>query len=141
MSRILLVIVSVVAIGWLGGNELARRESLEGRDALARAKQDKWSPAEAESARAHFARARRFGPDADYLLRQASTLVLLGAPRPAAPLLERVVAAEPRNANAWLFLFAAARDTDPARAAVARRKALELDPSSRRTLDAARDAP
>ena len=131
-----LVVVSLLAIAWLGGNLLSRHDADEGNDSLARAKAQGWPPAELERAQARFDRARRFASDTDLLVKQASALVFLGAPRRAAPLLERAVRAEPENATAWLFLFVAVRERDPARAAVARRRALELDPLAKRVLDA-----
>lgn len=134
--RVLLVAVSLLAALWLGSNALALHDADEGEAALYRAKAGGWSPAELDRSRDQFENARRFGPDADVLFREASVLVFLGAPGRAVPLLERAVRAEPQNADAWLFLWAAVRGSDPARAAVARKKALELDPRARRRLDA-----
>jgi len=133
--RAVLTGVALLAAAWLGGNALAREDAREGNDGLARAKARGWSPVELERAHSRYERARRFLPDTDLLVKEGSALVLLGAPQRAAPLLRRAVRAEPENATAWLFLYATLLRGDPAKRAVARRRALELDPAARRRLE------
>jgi hypothetical protein len=138
LTRAALVAVSIAALLWLGANLVSRHEADAGATALAESAAAGLSPPALERAREHFDRARRFRGDAEVLLKEGSTLLFLKSHRRARAPLAQAVRLEPENATAWLLLFVAAGADDPQGAAVARRRALELDPRARAALSRVR---
>ena len=127
MVRVLLVLLALLAGGWLAVQERAARAEGE-LEAIA------FRPGGALEA-ASVARAedlvrtdRRLNPDRRPDLYEAVVLGRAGRTREAIALLRRTVDAEPENLEAWALLARAARTEDPALAARARARQRELAP-------------
>ena len=133
IQRIALVLVALVAAGWMAVALRDARQQRHARQilreeipALARG----GTPNQARVAEAGRAleNARLLNPDRTPEVERANQLFLAGRERAAVAQLTRVVEAEPDNIEAWARLAIAARSADPAAAAIARRKVDELDP-------------
>lgn len=120
-ARIVLIVASAALALWLGlGLHSARLES----HALSLAGQ-KGRGAEVDDA---LRRARAHSHDTRPLYLQAQFALFSGDRAAAARALEQVVRREPENFDAWRSLALADSKLAPARAAQARRRALELSP-------------
>lgn len=123
--RVLLALVALAVIAWMAlglrsTNALQAGESV--RDEASA------SAAQLERAREDLSRAREYAPDADALLVEAELLSRAGREGEAVPLLERLVAHEPENVEAWFLLAGATEHTDPERFAEAARRGRALSP-------------
>jgi predicted Zn-dependent protease len=127
-----LVVTAVAACLWLAGT---LRSLDRAQDAIAVVAEADARPDALAAASRDFERARRFGDDADLLLKQSQALVYGRRPKRAVPLLERAVRDEPENVGAWVLLAGAARKHDPRLSRLARSRAIALDPLAQRYLD------
>jgi hypothetical protein len=127
-GRVLLVVVAVIAAGFLAlGYRSAALES-RGAATVDRASFRDLPAGEVERARGWLRDARRFSADAGPLIAEGRLLVFAGRPAEAAGVGERVVAMEPENFDGWALLYVASRGRDPERAAEAFRALRELNP-------------
>jgi hypothetical protein len=103
----------------------------QGRAILARAQSGKISSAELERGREAFQRARRFNADTTPSLHEAFLLANVGRDRESLALAEGVVADEPDNRDAWIFVYQAAQAVgDRATEARAARAVRALSPQN-----------
>jgi hypothetical protein len=125
----MLIAVAFLVVAWLGLSLRATRLEAEGRDVVDRAQRGEITRAEVEQGLDDLRRARRFNADKDVLLAEVALLTEAGRADAAAALAERVVADEPDNLDAWVFLYLGAVLTrDDARRARALRAVASLNP-------------
>jgi predicted Zn-dependent protease len=124
VSRVVVAVVALVAIGWLAVMELDTRRQADG---VAAAQRRDFAAAEAD-----FRAARRLSPDTAPDLSRAFLYERTARPGRAAAVLEDVLRREPDNLTAWGLLFTFAKNHDPATADRARAARRRLDPVSAR---------
>jgi len=127
MVRALLVLLALLAGGWLVVQERAARAESE-LEAIAFDPGGALGPAAVARAEDLLRADRRLNPDRRPDLYEAVVLGRAGRTREAIAVLRRAVAAEPENLEAWALLARAARTEDPALAARARARQRELAP-------------
>jgi tetratricopeptide (TPR) repeat protein len=127
-QRILLLAAAGLAFAWLAASLVASRDiDSAGRLAsfgLLRSVSD----GEIEQAQSDLDEARRFNTDGRPLYMEVGLLTLAGRPRQALHAAERLVRMEPARFEGWRSIYTLTRESDPARANEARRRALELNP-------------
>ena len=127
MIRALIVVLALLAGGWLAVQERAAQAQSE-LDAIAfgpGGALEKGTVARAEDL---LRTDRRLNPDRRPDLYEAVVLGRAGRTREAIAVLRRTIAAEPENLEAWALLARAARTEEPALAARARARQRELAP-------------
>ena len=127
MVRVLLVLLALLAGGWLVVQERAARSESE-LEAIAFDPGGALGPERVARAEDLLRADRRLNPDRRPDLYEAVVLGRAGRTREAIAVLRRAVAAEPENLEAWALLARAARTEDPALAARARARQRELAP-------------
>ena len=127
MVRVLLVLLALLAGGWLVVQERAARAESE-LEAIAFDPGGALGPETVARAEDLLRADRRLNPDRRPDLYEAVVLGRAGRTREAIAVLRRTVAAEPENLEAWALLARAARTEDPALAARARARQRELAP-------------
>ena len=127
MVRVLLVLLALLAGGWLVVQERAARAENE-LEAIAFDPGGALAPATVARTEDLLRADRRLNPDRRPDLYEAVVLGRAGRTREAIAVLRRTVAAEPQNLEAWALLARAARSEDPALAARARARQRELAP-------------
>ena len=126
-QRIIVLVVSVLAIAWLavsyGNARTIRHVQVAAADRHA-------SRAELESALKEARGSRPLDPsnDAESLSYQASLEVRLGRTADALKHLEQLVKLEPDTAEAWFLIEELTQKSDPARSAEAEAQLRRLDP-------------
>ena len=125
--RVLLVLLALLAGGWLAVQERAARAEGE-LEAIAFDPGGALAPATVARTEDLLRADRRLNPDRRPDLYEAVVLGRAGRTREAIAVLRRTVAAEPENLEAWALLARAARTEDPALAARARARQRELAP-------------
>jgi tetratricopeptide (TPR) repeat protein len=124
VTRVAVIVIALVVLGWLGVMERAVRlqasavEAAEQRD-YARAEDD-------------LRRARLLNPDTLADVRRAFVLQGSGRREAAAGMLDDVLQREPENLDAWGLLYAFTRERDPIAARRALRARRRLDPLASR---------
>jgi tetratricopeptide repeat protein len=127
LIRALIVVIALLAGGWLVVQE--RAAQAEGDlEAIAFSPGGGLDPATVARAKDLVRTDRRLNPDRRPDLYEAVVLGRSGRTREAIAVLERTVAAEPENLEAWALLAGAAKTEDPALAARARARQRELAP-------------
>ena len=140
LTRAALALGAVVVALWLAGNLRAVELEEDALNAMGRAVSDGVKPAEVDEADRLFRRARRFAPDAQLKIREGGILIFAQPDRSRA-LLEAAARQEPENVEAWALLYGVSGGRRDPAGAVARRRALALDPLARgllRRVDAGR---
>ena len=129
------MLLTAVAVGvWLVAG-LVASDGLKGAgEAVAQAQGRAVTPAEFEDARGGLERARRFGDDSAPLYAEIGLLIVAGRGEEALAVAEEIVRQEPENFEGWRAVYGLSLETDPERAAFARRRALELNPLAERRL-------
>ena len=127
MVRVLLVLLALLAGGWLVVQERAARAESE-LEAIAFDPGGAPGPEPVARAEDLLRADRLLNPDRRPDLYEAVVLGRAGRTREAIAVLRRTVAAEPENLEAWALLARAARTEDPALAARARARQRELAP-------------
>ena len=127
MVRVLLVLLALLAGGWLVVQERAARAENE-LEAIAFDPGGALAPATVARAEDLLRTDRRLNPDRRPDLYEAVVLGRANRTREAIAVLRRTVAAESENLEAWALLARAARTEDPALAARARARQRELAP-------------
>jgi len=127
MVRVLLVLLALLAGGWLVVQERAARAENE-LEAIAFDPGGALAPATVARTEDLLRADRRLNPDRRPDLYEAVVLGRAGRTREAIAVLRRTVAAEPENLEAWALLAGAAKTEDPALAARARARQRELAP-------------
>jgi predicted Zn-dependent protease len=125
-ARVALVLCTLLVLAWTG--VLVRDHYV--RQSAAEPLLFETSLSEADFDR-HMERlddSRFLNPDSSVELARAEYYLFRGRPREAASVAERLVRAEPENADAWRLLWRAALETDPRRAAQAVERLRELNP-------------
>ena len=127
IQRVIVVVVSVLAMAWLAVSYGNARTI---RHAQIAAAGPHASRAQLESALDDARGSRPLDPsnDAESLSYQASLERRLGHPAAALRDLERLVKLEPDTAEAWFLIAELTRETDPARSAEAEAQLHRLDP-------------
>src|SRR5215210_472227 len=125
--RALIVVLALLAGGWLAVQERAARAESE-LEAIAFDPGGALGPGTVARAEALLRTDRRLNPDRRPDLYEAVVLGRAGRTPEAVAVLRRAVAAEPENLEAWALLARAARTEDPALAARARARQRELAP-------------
>jgi hypothetical protein len=129
LLRCTLVAVALLVATWLALSLRATRLEAEGRGVMERAQHGEVTPAEVEEGLDDLRRARGFNADQDVLLAEVALMTEAGRADEAAVVAERVVANEPDNLDAWVFLYLGAVLTrDEARRARALRAVENLNP-------------
>ena len=126
-ARVLIVLLALVAGGWLAVQERAAHAEAQ-LDAIAFASSGAPGPGEVARAEDLLRADRRLNPDRRPDLYEAVVLGRAGRTRDAIAVLRRTVAAEPENLEAWALLARAALSQDPALAARARARQRALAP-------------
>jgi hypothetical protein len=119
-ARVGVMVVAVLALGWLAVLERDARLLAEGTGAA-----QTRNLGRAEDA---FRTARLLNPDSAPDLRRAFVYQGAGRSREAVALLQGVLSEEPDNLDAWGLLYAFTRDRDPAAARRALAERERLDP-------------
>jgi hypothetical protein len=127
LIRVLIVMLALVAGGWLAVQERAAQAESE-LDAIAFGPGGALGPDSVARAEELLRADRRLNPDRRPDLYEAVVLGRAGRTREAIAVLRRTVAAEPENLEAWALLARAARAEEPALAARARARQRELAP-------------
>src|SRR4051812_47217413 len=125
-ARIALALTAVLALGWLG--VLLRDNLLAVPAAFVIIEPKEPSQARFEAAMDDLRAAEYLNPDRTPRLNQARFLNRRKQYRQALVIANGVAAREPENIAAWAEVFRAASAVDPARAALAKRRILELNP-------------
>jgi hypothetical protein len=123
VARVALVAGALALAAW-AGTQLRVAALVEGASLHPRGV----STEEVRTAEDRLARTTRATRSTDPDMRLAQLWVFFARNDEAAELLERVVAEEPRNADAWGLLAQAQQQLDPQRAQEARERFLELKP-------------
>jgi len=128
--RVLLVIASVLVIGWTG---VLLRDHQVGKDAALRAIfAPESDPAARDRDLSDLEDAQFLDPSASWKLALANYRLATGDARRAAAEAEELVRAEPENIAAWGTLLRATQDGDPARAREAAAAIRRLNPLAAR---------
>jgi len=127
MIRALIVVIALLAGGWLAVQERAARAESD-LETIAFGPGGALDAASVARAEDLLRTDRRLNPDRRPDLYEAVVLGRAGRTREAIGVLRRAVAAEPDNLEAWALLARAARTEDPALAARARARQRELAP-------------
>jgi type II secretory pathway component PulM len=127
VQRIVVVVVSLLAIAWLG---VSYANSQRIRHAQVVAADAKSTPAEIEATLKDLRADRPLDPssDAEALSYQASLELRERHTDAALKLLDKIVRLEPDNAEAWYLIVKFGATSDPARWAEARAQLLRLNP-------------
>jgi hypothetical protein len=105
LPRCTLVAVALLVAVWLALSLRATRLEADGREVVERAQRGAVTHAEVEEGLDDLRRARRFNADQDVRLAEVALLTEAGRADEAAVLALRVVADEPDNLDAWVFLY------------------------------------
>lgn len=119
-------------MAWMAANLRANHLAVDGGFLLGHARTSADPGPQLKGAAEDFRAARRVSPDARVLVQEGAVLAAIGYPRRGEALALRATRLEPENIQAWSALYSATRGHDPALAARAKRKVLELDPSAAR---------
>jgi predicted Zn-dependent protease len=129
LLRCTLVAVALLVAAWLALSLRSTRLEADGREVVERAQRGPVTHAEVEQGLDDLRRARRFNADQDVRLAEVALLTEAGRADEAAVLAKRVVADEPDNLDAWVFLYlGAVLKGDDARRARALRAVENLNP-------------
>lgn len=128
LARLLLGVVSLVALAWLALGLLDARRLADGT-ALAVRPPASLSPSEAAHADGLLRDATLLNPDTEPSVLRAGFLALGGHPREGLALARSVVRREPQNARAWGIVALTARRLDPALATRAQLEIARLSPA------------
>lgn len=134
LQRVLLATAAVVAGAWLVASLSANEQLDRVRDFGIAVQLRPFTQAELAHARDRLDSARRFNADDRALYAEIGLLILAKRPREAVPVAERLVRLQPQSFEAWRSLYGLTTTSDPARARVARRRAVELNPRAGRAL-------
>ncbi len=134
VQRILLATAAVVAGAWLVASLTANKQLERVTEFGIAVQLRPYSEAELADARDRLESARRFNTDDRALYAEIGLLILAGRTAQAVPVAERLVRLQPESFEAWRSLYGLTAVSDPSRANVARRHAVELNPRVRRTL-------
>ena len=124
LARALLIVVALVAGGWLFVQERAARA--ESR--LTHLAFETTGPVDAAVARSLLATDRRLNPDHRPDLFEGVVLAREGNTEKAIAVIRKATTAEPDNLEAWALLGSVAAKTDPQTAAAARQQTRALAP-------------
>jgi hypothetical protein len=105
-----LVVLAVLACGWLAHGLRAHDREQEGEAALAQAQRATLSPAQTLKARLALQRAARRNPDRGPDLTEAYLLAALDRSAEAAAIASELTSSEPDNFESWLLTVRTARD-------------------------------
>jgi hypothetical protein len=134
VQRVALAGFAAFVCAWLVASLIASRE-IDKANKLARTVLVRpISNADVADVRHGLHEAQRFNADDVPLYTEAALLVVKRRYEEALPVAERLVRQEPENFDGWNIVYGATRHTDFARARLARRRALQLNPLARSTL-------
>lgn len=123
-ARVLLALGALSLAVWAGGQLRVAVLTDRGRPDVSQG----LSPEAVREAESNLRRAMRVARSSEPDVALAQLLLFGGRDGEAAAVMQRVVAREPENADAWGLLSSALRGSDPQRAAVARERYRELKP-------------
>lgn len=129
-SRVILAVLAVVLLVWLGAE--TRSRSLEESAGIGFRLPGRVSAAELRWIDHRLERAESLSLDTSALYKRGLYNNIQGHPIVARRIAERLVDREPDNADAWVLLLNATRDSDPARSRQAYRQILRLNPLAQR---------
>jgi hypothetical protein len=121
-----LVVVALLALGWLGVLYRDRRVGQDAADVIFY--QPQLPPAEFERQLDRLRDARLLDPDRYWDLTRARYLLLRDRPRRALRAAQELVRDEPDNLEAWLVVFRASELVDPSRSGDAIDRIRQLNP-------------
>jgi predicted Zn-dependent protease len=125
IPRVVIVLVAVLAIGWLAVSYSNARLIAHDKDVLAK---QHVTPAEVESALSDARHAHKLADRTEALSFEAALEIRAHRLDTARQIYEQIVRREPEGAEAWLVLSQLSAKANPARAAYARAQADRLDP-------------
>jgi hypothetical protein len=126
--RVLLLLVAVAMVAWLAAGLVASDGLQQAGEVVVRAQGRPLSAEELQKGRDGLDRARRLANDSASLNAEIGLLIVAGRREEALRVAEDVVRREPENFEGWRAVYGLTVGSDPERAAVARRRALELNP-------------